>query len=179
MVTLSRAKLVRIASHTVITHTRARARFPSHRPHPTTAQHWLCLTWLCMSCLSATVGAPRPGVTRNKPKKVKKDIVWNEMIQLQASQGAVESRPNTLNLTVMKGKKITGVAFAAGASEPGIDLSTMLPDVPIPMTAVLKVQDKKKGWVEKGSIKVTCNFVSSHTLNTLTTIHAALRPPCC
>ena len=91
------------------------------------------------------VGAPRPGVTRNKPKKQKKDLVWNEMIQLQAAQGAVESRPNTLNLTVKKGKKITGVAFKnSAATEPGIDLSDLVPDVPVPMSAVLKVQDKKK-----------------------------------
>jgi hypothetical protein len=86
------------------------------------------------------------------------------MIQLQASQGAVESRPNTLNLTVKKGKKVTGVAFKnSAATEPGIDLSDLVPDVPVPMSAVLKVQDKKKGWVEKGSIKVQCNFVSSTT----------------
>jgi hypothetical protein len=100
-------------------------------------------------------------VTRNKPKKQKKELMWNEMIQLQASQGEVESRPNTLNLTVKKGKKITGVAFEKSSStEPGIDMSTMLPDVPVPMQAVLKVQDKKKGWVEKGSIKIQANFVS-------------------
>jgi hypothetical protein len=82
------------------------------------------------------------------------------MIQLQASQGAIESRPNTLNLTVMKGKKIVGVAFAAGESEPGLDLSTIVPDVPVPFTAILKVQDKKKGWIEKGSISIQANFVS-------------------
>jgi hypothetical protein len=100
-------------------------------------------------------------VTRNKPKKQKKELMWNEMIQLQASQGEVESRPNTLNLTVKKGKKITGVAFEKSSStEPGIDMSTMLPDVPVPMQAVLKVQDKKKGWIEKGSIKIQANFVS-------------------
>ena len=35
-------------------------------------------------------------------------ITWNEMIQLQASQGSVESRPNTLNLKVKKRKKEVG-----------------------------------------------------------------------
>ena len=64
------------------------------------------------------VGAPRPGETRNKPKKAKKVITWNEMIQLQASQGSVESRPNTLNLKVKKGKKEVGVAYMPGRSEP-------------------------------------------------------------
>lgn len=107
-------------------------------------------------------------MTRNKPKKQKKELMWNEMIQLQASQGEVESRPNTLNLTVKKGKKITGVAFAKSSStEPGIDMSTMLPDVPVPMQAVLKVQDKKKGWVEKGSIKIQANFVSDDDTRSL------------
>ena len=41
-------------------------------------------------------------------------ITWNEMIQLQASQGSVESRPNTLNLKVKKGKKEVGVAYMPG-----------------------------------------------------------------
>lgn len=118
------------------------------------------------------IGAPRPGVTRNKPKKQKKDIVWNEMIQLQASQGEVESRPATLNLTVMKGKKITGVAFAKGATEPGIDMSTIIPDVPVPMEAILKVQDKKKGWIEKGSIKIQANFVSTQNHSTTRLLNA-------
>lgn len=45
-------------------------------------------------------------------------ITWNEMIQLQASQGSVESRPNTLNLKVKKGKKEVGVAYMPGRSEP-------------------------------------------------------------
>ena len=123
-----------------------------------------CLPLLFGACLMHrdAVGAPRPGVTRNKPKKQKKDLVWNEMIQLQAAQGAVESRPNTLNLSVMKGKKVTGVAFKnSAATEPGIDMSDLVPDVPVPISAVLKVQDKKKGWVEKGTISVQCNFVSS------------------
>ena len=84
------------------------------------------------------------------------------MIQLQAAQGAVEARPNTLNLTVKKGKKVTGIAFKnSAATEPGIDLSDLVPDVPVPMTAVLKVQDKKKGWVEKGKISIQANFVST------------------
>ena len=105
-------------------------------------------------------------MTRNKPKKQKKELVWNEMIQLQAAQGSVEARPNTLNLTVKKGKKITGVAFKnSAATEPGIDLSDLVPDVPVPMQAVLKVQDKKKGWVEKGSIKVQANFVSASKMS--------------
>ena len=91
------------------------------------------------------------------------------MIQLQASQGKVESRPNLLNLTVKKGKKITGVAFAnAAATEPGIDMSDMVPDVPVPLRAVLKVQDKKKGWVEKGTIEVQANFVSTNLLRSAT-----------
>ena len=45
-------------------------------------------------------------------------ITWNEMIQLQASQGSVESRPNTLNLKVKKGKKEVGVAYMPGRSAP-------------------------------------------------------------
>ena len=95
------------------------------------------------------------------------------MIQLQASQGKVEARPNLLQLTVMKGKKITGVAFAnSAAEEPGIDMSDMVPDVPVPLRAVLKVQDKKKGWVEKGTIEVQANFVSTTQLGSATSMLA-------
>eukprot|EP01052_Picozoa_sp_SAG31_P020765 SAG31_NODE_1576_length_7838_cov_5.738468_4_plen_100_part_00 len=56
-------------------------------------------------------GAPRGGETRNKPKKGKKILDFNEMVQLQASQGEKESRPSRLLIDCYGGKKVKASAY--------------------------------------------------------------------
>jgi hypothetical protein len=48
-------------------------------------------------------GAPRGGATRNKPKKDKKSLVWNEMVQLQVA--GVDGKSNNMVLKVNKVNK--------------------------------------------------------------------------
>ena len=102
------------------------------------------------------LGAPRGGETRNKAKKGKKILDFNEMIQLQASQGTKESRPSRMLIDCMSGKKIKASAY--DGNEKGYDISHLEPDVPGDMTLTLKKEGKKGALEKVGEITISCSF---------------------
>eukprot|EP01051_Picozoa_sp_SAG22_P013519 SAG22_NODE_1525_length_4227_cov_3.189196_2_plen_886_part_00 len=102
-------------------------------------------------------GAPRGGETRNKAKKNKqKGIDFNEMIQLQASQGKKESRPSRIQIDALKGKNVKASAY--DGTEKGYDISHLEPDTPSDMTLVMKKQGKKGALEVVGEITVNMSF---------------------
>eukprot|EP01052_Picozoa_sp_SAG31_P023391 SAG31_NODE_1925_length_6893_cov_3.984987_3_plen_212_part_00 len=83
---------------------------------------------------------------------------WQEVIQLQASQGTVPGRPSTLLVDLMgSGKKKKAAAYQDGGLLPGIDLSHLMPDTPTTMTVPLK-REGKRGLELVGELELALNF---------------------